>query len=129
PRRSLTRQAVLRIPETRVRRAATERARAPIRDGVAVGRLVEAAHACDVTRVDEHVAHRLIDGDAAEVRTTLLSRKNDAILLRAVRRVGAEVVDAADLLHQLTAELLVRGFAGENLVRPDAEARQRRRLH
>ena len=49
--------------------------------------------------------------------------------MAAVRRVRTEIVNAADLLDEIAAELLVRRFAGEDLVRLDAEPRQRRRLH
>ena len=68
-----------------------------------------------VTRVDEHIAERLIDRHTAEVWSALLSGEHDAEVLAAVRRVRAEIVNAPDLFDEIAAELLVRGLAGEDL--------------
>src|SRR5215217_7527412 len=100
-----------------------------MRDLVTVRRLVSPAHARDVARIDEDVAQRLIDRDTAEIRSALLSREDHPVFPGAVGGVRPEVVNAPDLLDELAAEPLVRRFAGEDLIGPDAEARQRRGLH
>src|SRR5215471_8388027 len=62
------------------------------------------------------------------IRPALLTWENHAELRAAIWRVCAFVVNPANLIRQIAAKLLMLRLARENLLRRNAEPRQRRWL-
>src|SRR5260221_283173 len=106
PWRLLAGELIGRIPKPRIERALSQGAESPIADLIAVGAFVEPAHARDVACIDEDVARRRIDRDAAVIRPALLAGEDHPEFLARIRRVGAAAVDSAGLCRAVPAGLL-----------------------
>src|SRR5260221_13095339 len=101
PWRLLAGELIGRIPKPRIERALSQGAESPIADLIAVGAFFEPAHARDVACIDEDVARRRIDRDAAVIRPALLAGEDAPEFLRGIRRVGRPALYAVDLSPEI----------------------------